>query len=76
MKLKSHNMNVGASIRHLDVDGSLIKEYYYPTSNNGPEPFIEAKVENENGEVTQHEKYPFKISIKSIDYKLKKAFCH
>ena len=60
MKLKSHNMNVGASIRHLDVDGSLIKEYYYPTSNNGPEPFIEAKVENENGEVTQHEKYPFK----------------
>jgi len=24
----------------------------------------------------EHEKYPFKISIKSIDYKLKKAFCH
>jgi len=60
MKLKSHNMNVGASIKHLDTDGSLIKEYYYPTSNNGAEPFIEAKVENENGEVIYNEKYPFR----------------
>jgi len=60
MKLKSHNLNVGASIQHFDVDGSLIKEYYYPTSNDGEQVYLEAKVENENGEIIHSEKYPFR----------------